>query len=152
VRGRWLGRLEAPRLGLSATVLEGSDDDTLSRAAGHVESTADPGRRGNVAIAGHRDTVFRPLQLAKLGDDIQLVTADSVYAYRITRIIVVNPSDVYVLDDVGRPLLTLITCYPFGFVGAAPQRFIAQADLVDVRARREEAKPAGEASPASGAR
>jgi sortase A len=128
--GTLLGRLEAPSLRLSAAVLEGSDDATLGRGAGHIEDTALPGDAGNVGIAGHRDTVFRPLRAAKAGDAIDLTTADRVYHYRISRTAIVNPDDVYVLDPTPQRTLTLVTCYPFEFIGHAPRRFIVQAELV----------------------
>lgn len=134
-RGAWIARLEAPRLGLSATILEGSDDGTLSRAAGHIEDTPLPGADGNVGIAGHRDTTFRPIQHVKAGDLLRLTTADRVYDYRVVSTTVVNPTDVHVLDPTGQPTLTLVTCYPFTFVGSAPKRFIVKAELVSRDAR-----------------
>jgi sortase A len=129
--GALLGRLEAPSVGMTATVLEGSDDDTLSRGAGHIEDTPLPGQAGNVGIAGHRDTIFRPLRRIKVGDPLTLRTVDRAYRYRITRTLIVGPDDVYVLDPTPRPTLTLVTCYPFEFIGHAPKRFIVQATLLD---------------------
>jgi sortase A len=136
--GAWLARLDAASVGLTATVLEGTDDATLRRAAGHIEGTAFPGDGadlGNVGIAGHRDTIFRPVRQLKLGDRLLLTTADRVFEYRISETKVVNPSDVYVLDPTGRSMLTLVTCFPFNFIGNAPQRFIVHAELVLERAR-----------------
>jgi sortase A len=133
--GDWVARLEIPRIDLSATVLEGSDDATLSRAAGHIEDTALPGTRGNAGIAAHRDTIFRPVRNLKLGDVMTVTTADGVYDYRVDRTMIVNPEDVYVLDPTDRATLTLVTCYPFTFIGHAPQRFIVQANLVAERPR-----------------
>ena len=112
-------------------MLEGSDDRTLRRGAGHIEDTPLPGQRGNVGIAGHRDTVFRALRGAKTGDALSLTMPDRVYQYRVTRTLIVKPEDVYVLDPTARPTLTLVTCYPFEFIGHAPKRFIVQAELVD---------------------
>ena len=112
-------------------MLEGSDDRTLRRGAGHIEDTPLPGQRGNVGIAGHRDTVFRALRGAKAGDALSLTMPDRVYQYRVTRTLIVKPEDVYVLDPTARPTLTLVTCYPFEFIGHAPKRFIVQAELVD---------------------
>ncbi len=129
--GTLLGRLEAPSVHLSATLLEGSDDGTLSRGAGHIEDTPLPGQGGNVGIAGHRDTVFRPLRHVHVGDALSLTTADRVYRYRISKTSIVGPDDVYVLDPTKDPTLTLVTCYPFEFVGHAPKRFIVQAELVE---------------------
>jgi sortase A len=133
--GTLLGRLEAPSVQLSATLLEGSDDATLSRGAGHIEDTALPGQGGNIGIAGHRDTVFRPLRRVHVGDALSLTTPDRIYRYRISKTSIVGPDDVYVLDPTRDPTLTLVTCYPFEFVGHAPKRFIVQAELVEERAR-----------------
>jgi sortase A len=133
--GDWVARLEIPRIDLSATVLEGSDDATLSRAAGHIEDTALPGTAGNAGIAAHRDTIFRPVRNLKLGDVMTVTTADGTYHYRVDRTMIVNPEDVYVLDPTDRATLTLVTCYPFTFIGHAPQRFIVQASLVAERPR-----------------
>jgi len=129
--GTWIARLEAPSVSLAATVVEGSDEQTLSRAAGHIEQTALPGERGNVGIAAHRDTVFRPVRRLRVGDAIALTTADRVYRYRVTNTQIVKPEDVYVLDPKGHPTLTLVTCYPFTFIGQAPLRFVVFADLVE---------------------
>lgn len=133
--GTLIGRLVAPTVKMSATVLEGSDDGTLSRGAGHIEGTPFPGEPGNVGIAGHRDTVFRPLRHVKVGDPLELTTADNNYKYTISKTLIVGPDDVYVLDPSDRPTLTLVTCYPFDYVGHAPKRFIVQAQLVGDDAR-----------------
>jgi sortase A len=133
--GSWLARLDAPSVRLSTTVLEGSDDGTLRRAAGHIEDTAFPGQVGNVGIAGHRDTVFRPIRNIHVGDPLLLTTTDRVFRYRISSTMVVNPTDVQVLDPTERPTLTLVTCYPFTFVGHAPQRFIVRAEMVGEETR-----------------
>jgi sortase A len=129
--GTVIGRIEMPSLQLSTPLLEGSDDGTLSRGAGHIEDTPFPGEAGNVGVAGHRDTVFRPLKRAKVGDELLLTTSDRVYRYRIAKTIIVDPKDVYVLDPTEQPTLTLVTCYPFEFIGHAPRRFIVQAQLVE---------------------
>jgi sortase A len=128
--GSWLARLDAPSVHLSTTVLEGSDDGTLRGAAGHIEDTAFPGQEGNIGIAGHRDTIFRPIRNVHVGDLLVLTTTDRVFHYRISNTMIVNPNDVYVLDPTERPTLTLVTCYPFTFVGHAPRRFIVRAELV----------------------
>jgi sortase A len=133
--GTWIARLEVPSLKLATTVLEGTDDGTLSRGSGHIEDTPLPGRTGNVGIAGHRDTVFRPLRHIHLGDAMKLTTADRVYHYKISKTLIVSPDDVYVLDPTENPTLTLVTCYPFDFIGHAPRRFIVQATLVGDEAR-----------------
>jgi sortase A len=131
----WIARLDAPAVSLSATVLEGSDDATLARAAGHIEDTALPGASGNVGIAGHRDTTFRAVRKLKVGDALTLTTRERVLEYRVRALTVVNPEDVYVLDPTERPTLTLVTCYPFTFIGHAPQRFIVRAELEADRPR-----------------
>jgi sortase A len=128
--GDWVARLEAPTVALSATVLEGSDDGTLMRGAGHIEDTALPGDLGNIAIAGHRDTIFRPVRKLRIGDPLVLTTATRVFRYRISKTAMVNPEDVYVLDPTDHPTMTLVTCYPFEFIGHAPQRYIVSADLL----------------------
>src|SRR5262249_21187749 len=128
--GTVLGTLTAPALRLSTPVLEGSDDGTLSRGAGHIEDTPFPGEPGNIGIAGHRDTVFRPLKLAKVGDLLELRTAERQYRYTITKTLIVGPEEVYVLDPTPSPTLTLVTCYPFEYVGHAPRRYIVQAQLI----------------------
>jgi len=129
--GNWVARLDAPSVHLSATVLEGSDDATLARGAGHIEYTSLPGQEGNVGIAGHRDTTFRVTEQLRNGDAIELTTADRIYRYVVTRTFVVEPEDVYVLHPGDRPMLTLVTCYPFTYIGHAPHRYIIQGVLVD---------------------
>jgi sortase A len=132
--GSVIAKLEAPSVQMTTTVLEGSDDATLSRGAGHIEDTPFPGQPGNIGIAGHRDTVFRPLRRIKVGDPLQITTADRTYQYRISKTVIVGPDDVYVLDPTPRPTVTLVTCYPFDFIGHAPKRFIVQAELTDLPA------------------
>ena len=140
--GVLLGRLDAPSVKLSTVVLEGSDDGTLSRGSGHIEDTPFPGQPGNVGIAGHRDTTFRALRRIKIGDALEFRTGDKLYRYRITKTSIVGPDDVYVLDPTPQPALTLVTCYPFEFVGHAPNRFIVRAELMG-----EESLTAGSRGP-----
>ena len=128
--GSIVGRLDAPSVKLSTVVLEGTDDGTLRRGSGHIEDTPFPGKPGNMGIAGHRDTTFRALRHIRVGDALQFTTADRAYHYRITKTLIVGPDDVYVLDPTTVPSLTLVTCYPFEFVGHAPRRFIVRAELV----------------------
>lgn len=125
-----IGRMEIPRLGLSAIVMEGTDKITLRRAVGHIAGTALPGHAGNVGIAGHRDTFFRPLRNIQRNDTITLTTLLGEYRYRVVSTKVVAPYDVAVLDPSADEVLTLVTCYPFYFVGSAPNRFIVRAERV----------------------
>src|SRR5262249_53265963 len=101
----------------------------------HIEDTALPGERGNIGIAGHRDTIFRPLRRLRVGDTLNLSTSDRVYRYRISKTMIVNPEDVYVLSPTNQRALTLVTCYPFDFIGHAPKRYIVRAGLLSVAAR-----------------
>ena len=125
-----IGRIEIPRLGVSVIVMEGVDKITLRRAVGHIPSTALPGRPGNVGLAGHRDTYFRPLRNIQQGDLITLTTLVGEYRYRVVSTKIVHPREVSVLDPDGNEILTLVTCYPFYFVGSAPSRFIVRAERV----------------------
>jgi sortase A len=129
VQGSTIGRIEIPRLGVSSVVRAGSDARTLELAVGHIPGTALPGEDGNVGLAGHRDTFFRRLRNIRPDDEIRVVTLDGTYVYRVERTNVVDPADVWVLDPTGHPTLTLVTCYPFTYVGSAPQRFIVRAAL-----------------------
>ena len=128
--------LRIPKLGLEVPVLPGTDDITLDRAVGHIEDTALPGTDGNTGIAGHRDGFFRGLKDIVVGDEIELETHHGKEVYRVQRTWVVSPDDVSVLDASPTRSMTLVTCYPFYFVGPAPQRFIVRAELVaDVTTR-----------------
>jgi LPXTG-site transpeptidase (sortase) family protein len=124
------GRIEIPRLGLEAIVREGEDEATLSRAVGYLSDTARPGEGGNTALAGHRDTFFRGLKGIEVDDRIRLVTRDETYEYRVDSMRVVQPTEVSVLESSGTEELTLVTCYPFRFVGPAPARFIVKATRI----------------------
>ena len=126
-----IGRLEIPRLRLSAMVQEGADTRTLRRAVGHIPGTALPGRAGNVGLAGHRDTFFRALRDIQLRDAIELETGRGTYRYVVESTRIVRPSDVQVLESSGGESLTLVTCYPFYYVGTAPKRFIVRAQRVE---------------------
>jgi sortase A len=122
-----LAILRIPRIRLAVPVLEGTDDATLDRGLGHIDQTAIPGAEGNSGIAGHRDGFFRGLKDVATGDDIELETLNGKEIYRIERIWLVMPEDVSVLDPTPTRTLTLVTCYPFYFVGSAPQRYIVRA-------------------------
>jgi sortase A len=125
-----IGRLDIPRLGVSVVVMPGDDERTLNKAVGHLPDTPFPWNGGNTALAGHRDTFFRPLERVTPGDVIYLDTPRGRFQYRVRRTVVVEPEDLWVLDPSADPTLTLITCYPFKYVGPAPKRFIVQADRV----------------------
>ncbi len=133
--GSVVGRIDIPRLGLRAIVKEGVDDGTLRRAVGHVPGTAQPGDEGNVGLAGHRDTFFRSLQGVRKNDRIVLETLGGRYEYVVDSTRIVTPKDVEVLDPTPKPALTLVTCYPFYYVGNAPRRFIVRARQVLAEAR-----------------
>jgi sortase A len=119
--------LRIPKIRLEVAVLPGTDERTLNRAVGHIEDTAVPGTDGNSGIAGHRDSFFRGLQNIAVGDAIELETLKGTETYRIERTWIVDPDDVSVLDPTPARSITLVTCYPFYFVGSAPQRFIVRA-------------------------
>jgi sortase A len=130
-RGGTVGRIEIPRLGVSAIIKAGTDARTLQLAVGHISGTAFPGEEGNVGLAGHRDTFFRRLRDIRPDDTIRVTTPGAVYSYVVERTDVVEPNDVWVLDRTPQPMLTLVTCYPFTYVGSAPQRFIVRAQLAE---------------------
>lgn len=119
--------LSIKRIGLEVPVLQGTDDWTLNRAVGVIEDTPLPGSPGNSGIAGHRDSFFRVLKDVVTGDLMTVETARATETYRIERIWIVDPTDVSVLDPTESPSITLVTCYPFYFVGSAPQRYIVRA-------------------------
>ncbi|MCU1286740.1 MAG: sortase family protein [Acidobacteriales bacterium] len=125
--GLAIGRLEINRIGVSVIIAEGADDETLRRAVGHVTGTALPGEVGNVALAGHRDTFFRALRNIQLDDEVTVTTPAGSYVYKVDSMEVVAPSDTEVLAASNESILTLVTCYPFYFVGPAPRRFIVRA-------------------------
>ena len=122
-----VGRLSIPRLDLHAMVREGVDETTLGLALGHIPGTALPGESGNVGVAGHRDTLFRELREIRRNDLIRFETSTGNHEYRVENTKVVTPRDVSVLAAHQSPELTLVTCYPFYYVGAAPDRFIVKA-------------------------
>jgi sortase A len=122
--------LRIPRIGLEVPVLEGVDDLTMNRGAGHIPGTALPGQPGNVGIAGHRDGFFRGLKDIAPGDTIDVERAAATDHYAVQKIDIVAPSDTSDLKSTTASTLTLVTCYPFHFVGSAPQRFVVRASLV----------------------
>jgi sortase A len=128
--GSPLGRIEIGTIGLSAMILEGTEGRTLRRAVGHIPGTALPGQQGNIAIAGHRDTFFRGLRNIHKDDEITLTTLNGTSRYRVDYTQVVEPEDIAVLDHSDDAILTLVTYYPFYFVGPAPERFIVRAHRI----------------------
>jgi sortase A len=122
-----LGILRIPRLHLEAPVLEGTDDLTLNRGVGRIDGTAGLGENGNVGIAGHRDSFFRGLKDIEVGDSVELEGPERTDTYVVTDVKIVDPGDVEVLNPRSEPSLTLVTCYPFYFIGSAPKRYIVHA-------------------------
>jgi sortase A len=125
--GALVGRIEIPRVGVSSIVLEGVDARTLRRGVGHIPGTDLPSQQGNVGLAGHRDSFFRALKDISKNDTITLTTPEGVFNYQVEWTRIVTPEDTAVLANEGRPALTLVTCYPFYYVGSAPKRFIVRA-------------------------
>lgn len=128
VEGSVIANLTIPRIGLATVVVEGAGDGELKLAAGHIPGTPLPGESGNVVIAAHRDTFFRPLRLIHKDDVIALTTPHEEDQYRVVSTKIVDPDDVGVLYPTSRDTLTLVTCYPFYYLGAAPKRFIVRAE------------------------
>lgn len=127
VEGGVIGQIQVPRLHLQAIVVQGSSHTILRRAVGHIPETALPGEQGNVALAGHRDTFFRPLRNIRLGDAITLKTPGGDFQYRVESTEVVAATEVGVLAASTGRTLTLITCFPFNYIGSAPNRFVVRA-------------------------
>ena len=128
-----IGRLSIPRLHLSAMVREGVDRKTLKLAVGHIPATALPWQAGNVGVAGHRDTFFRGLKDVKTGDEIQFSTLSGDFQYVVESLTIVKPSDAGALAPSSENVLTMVTCYPFYYVGDAPRRFVVRARQASLR-------------------
>ena len=133
-----LAVLRISRIGIEAPILEGTDDSVLNRGLGHISGTALPGQEGTVGIAGHRDSFFRALKDIAVGDMIQVEGNDHTYQYHVTELLVVDPANLAVLQPRANPSLTLVTCYPFYFVGSAPKRYIVQASLDSAASSKQE--------------
>lgn len=127
IPGSAIGRIEIPRLGVSSVIRAGVDARTLRLAVGHIPGTALPGHSGNTGLAGHRDTFFRKLRDIRTFDEIRIVTPAGTVSYEVERTRIVKPDDTWVLDDTSIPSVTLVTCYPFTYLGSAPDRFIVRA-------------------------
>ena len=129
--GRILGRIEVKRLGVDAVILEGTGDLALYLGVGHLAGSPLPGDAGNVVLAGHRDTYFRGLKDAAPGDTIRVTRAGAAYEYIVTTTAVVKPDEVDLIQPSSRNVLTLVTCYPFRYVGPAPKRFVVRATCLE---------------------
>ena len=125
------GTIAIPRLGVEGTILEGADDDILRVAVGHIPGTALPGGSGNAALAAHRYGYFKGLRRVRKGDRITVTTPKGTFHYAVDRIEIVEITDVSVLDPTPTPTLTLVTCYPFDYIGDAPQRLVVRAHRLD---------------------
>jgi sortase A len=128
--GGLVGRIDIPRLDVSAVVFEGTSDDTLARGVGHLRGSAGPGERGNLVLAGHRDTFFRELRNIRQGDEVNIMGPEGEFEYRVESTAIVEPDRTEVLKPGDGSTLTLITCYPFRYIGNAPQRFIVRATKI----------------------
>ena len=128
--GEPVGSLQIVRVGLSGVVVEGDSDAVLDRAIGHLPDTPLPWHSGNSALAAHRDALFRPLRDVRLGDILRLKTPHGDFDYRVRETLIVKPQDVWVIDPTPTSMLTLISCYPFDYVGHAPERFIVRAERI----------------------
>jgi len=131
--GDVLGLMEIPRLGVSVAVLQGTNSRMLRRGVGHIEGTPLPGEPGNSGIAGHRDTFFRELKDVRKDDEIEFQTATGLFRYQVDWVKIVAPDDTSVLIPSTESALTLVTCYPFYFVGPAPDRFVVRATQIFTR-------------------
>ena len=138
--GDVIGAIQVPRLGLNAIVVQGDSPANLRRAVGHLSKSALPGEWGNVALAGHRDTFFRTLRDIRLGDEIKFKTRERSFEYLVESIEVVAPTDIRVLKSSTGHDLTLLTCFPFHYVGPAPNRFVVRAHEVDRMLHEQVAK------------
>lgn len=142
-----MGILRIPKIHVEVPILAGTDDLSLNRGVGHVGGTASPGEEGNIAIAGHRDGFFRGLKDVAVGDTIEIVTLRQTETYIVDRITIVERDDISVLQPRPRSSLTLITCYPFYFIGSAPKRYIVQASVADPVAASTHARNHSESGP-----
>lgn len=131
LKGAPVAVLSVGRLGIRVPVFDGTDDLALNRGAGWIAGTARPGQDGNVGLAGHRDGFFRGLKDVKTGDKLELATLHGVRHYAVDEIEIVTPDNVSVLQKRAAPSVTLVTCYPFYFIGDAPKRWIVHAALTE---------------------
>jgi len=139
--GGLIGRVEIPKLHLSAVVFQGADSSILGHGVGHVAGTALPGQPGNVVLAAHRDTFFRGLRNIQKGDMVMVTTESGPRSYEVDSTEIVKPTEIGVLAPTAKPTLTLITCYPFYYVGHAPKRFIVRASETEPGETEADAGP-----------
>lgn len=125
--GDLIGEIEVPRLEMKAMIVQGDSETELRHAVGHIPETALPGRSGNVALAAHRDGLFRPLRKVQPGDQIYVQTRERRFAYQVEWTRVVAPTATEVIEPTQERSLTLVTCFPFYYAGSAPKRFIVRA-------------------------
>ena len=135
--GETLAVLRIPSRNIEVPVFDSTDETALNRGSGHVTGTSLPGEGGNVAIAAHRDGFFRSLENIEIGDEIELTTLEGQQIFRVSALDIVDPLNVSVLDPTEDTAITLITCYPFHYIGAAPDRFIVRATLINKERRNE---------------
>jgi sortase A len=140
VEGEVIGEIQVPRLGLSAMVVQGDSAGSLRHGVGHLAKSALPGEWGNVALAGHRDTLFRQLRDIRVGDEIRFKTVEQSFDYVVESVEVVAPTNIQVLEATGGQEMTLVTCFPFSYVGPAPKRFIVRARQTDRTMPRQQLK------------
>jgi sortase A len=126
--GALFGQIEIPAIGLEAIIFEGTSDTTLTRGVGHLSTSSRPdSKAGNIVLAAHRDTFFRPLRKIQPGHEVTLLTTRGLFRYVVESTATVEPTDLEVIQPTPNPVLTLITCYPFTFIGNAPERYIVRA-------------------------
>jgi sortase A len=138
--GEVIGEIQVPRLGLSVVVVQGDSPANLRHAVGHLAKSALPGEWGNVALAGHRDTYFRPLRNIQVGDEIRFKTPKQSFEYLVESLEVVGPTDIQILEAFSGHDLTFITCFPFYYVGPAPKRFVVRAREVETMLQEQRAR------------
>ena len=122
--------LQIPNINLEVPVFRDTGELSLNRGVGWIAGTASPGGEGNIGIAGHRDGFFRGLRSLSLGDEIRLLTSDSIAIFRVEKIEIVAPEDTSVLSPAAGRSLTLVTCYPFHYLGSAPKRFVVEGTFI----------------------
>ncbi|WP_044640772.1 class D sortase [Risungbinella massiliensis] len=133
--GQEMGELVLPQLGAILPIVEGADEDSLEKGVGHYigYGTVNPGETGHVVLSGHRDTVFREVGKLKIGDRLYVRSYQKVYVYQIRKTWITHAEDLTVIVPYSKPILTLTTCYPFDFVGSAPDRYVIQAELIEIK-------------------